>query len=1728
MITNRDDTSALELRVRPAELDRIAPLTTTQRDLYLGHEIHPDTNAYSLVVSVPLGPSIDVALWCRALALVCARDDMLRTRLLTNQGQIYQWVDRGSSVHFTSLDAHGGLDLDRVISDCLDRAYDLERGPLVCHVLVRDGSGHYTALVAAHHIVFDGPSGKLFFERVGAAYEALRRGYEPTVAAHRSFYEYVDENLTTFDTSEIERYWIDCLRDVAPLAIHRGADKAESKVDRLTLAREHLDAIKRFCAARNCTLPRYFRALYGILLQRYSGTVDDFVVYEVLNGRPRAFADTLGGFHQVVPLLFARTLFLGRASVDDYIDYVRDYHKRLRGHQNISVALQRQIVKNEQVRFFYNFYDFALVDLLGTRARLGVHASYPDDEVYFVVCDLGDSLDLELHHQGILGADTHLLERLELLSRQVVGGTTEVPELSLLLEAERRQMLEVWNHTRTAVAGAACIHQIIEAQVERTPDAVALVCEGQQLSYREVNRRANQLASYLRARGVGPEVLVGICVERSVDMVVGLLGILKAGGAYVPLDPAYPKGRSAFMLQDAHASVLVTQRRLVAGLPEHAAQVVCLDADWPAIAAEDAGNPLGGVVLGNLAYVIYTSGSTGKPKGVMVTHGNVANFFHAMDHRLDRDPAGVWLAVTSISFDISVLELFWTLSRGFRVVLFTRDETGGPRDSAKRVPLTELDFSLFYFGTGEGSSPTDKYRLLIEGAKFADEKGFAAIWTPERHFHAFGGLYPNPSVAAAAIAAITNRIKIRAGSCVSPLHNAIRIAEEWSVVDNLSGGRVGISFASGWQPDDFVLAPENFAQRKEVMMRQIDIVRRLWRGESIWVAGPLGKDVQVQILPHPIQPELPIWITAAGSPDTFRIAGEAGCHVLTHLLGQSLDEVAEKIAVYRDAWRAAGHGPGHGHVTLMLHSFIGASDDEVKEQVRAPMKEYLLSSAGLVQRAAWSFPAFKRTGTDEEGRFALDRLSAEEMDAVLDFSFERYFETSGLLGSPDKCLRLIDQLREIGVDEVACLIDFVSSADLVLQHLPLLDAVREQATGRTMHYIAEPAGRHPMARLIEEHGVTHLQCTPSMASLLLDSPGSEPALRSLRQLLIGGEAFPVSLARKLRPVMRGSILNLYGPTETTIWSSMFALDGEDGPAAQTIPIGRPIDNTQFYILDRQMRPVPVGVIGELYIGGDGVARGYLNRPGLTAERFVADPFGEGPGRRLYRTGDLARYREDGIVDYVGRVDNQVKLRGYRIELGEIESVLGAHPAVRENAVVVRGESNGQERLVAYVVGSNARRPAPDELHGYLAERLPEYMVPAAFEVLDTLPRTPNEKLDRLALPEPTRSGDAGRHVAPRDEVERELTAIWERELRVAPIGITDNFFHLGGHSLLAVRIFSQIEMSLGKRLPLVTLFSAPTIEQLADKLRQSAVSGHAPGSPASPLSMDPRASVVPVQTGGTKPPLFYAHTHWVGGALYCNAVARVLGPDQPLYVLDPYVFDGLRVPPTLEAMAAAYIKSIRAVQPAGPYVLAGFCGGSLIAYEMAQQLRAEGQAVDLLVSIEPMPGPIRSIRLAGRLLRRVGGLLRLSPDRQLDAFLRLRYVSRTVRRWHDENTEHVDRLMRCWRDEHPRRLAPLPSAEALRLDWMGTFGWAVSDYVPRPYPGKVAYLFAGEIPTDRTVWWGKAVETDSVEIHVIPGTHQTCRTEHLHDLAECLRMCLSNAQEEERKPVASRMRPLPR
>jgi len=958
-------------------------------------------------------------------------------------------------------------------------------------------------------------------------------------------------------------------------------------------------------------------------------------------------------------------------------------------------------------------------------------------------------------------------------------------DVELLTEDEKRKILLEWNETAFDYDNSRCIHHLFEERVAQHPNATALVFEDESVTYAELNSMANQLANDLIAKGVGP------------------------------LDPDFPADRIAYMVKDAQMSLVITQESIRSELPESDADVLLIDGYLEP--KDGIENPTTSVDSSKLAYVIYTSGSTGNPKGVMVEHRNATNFFVGMDERIEHKTPGTWIAVTSLSFDISVLELFWTLTRGFKVVIYREDRGKQESRKANKIKRRPMEFGLFMWGNDDGPG-SDKYKLMIEGSKYFDENGFDSVWTPERHFSAFGGPYPNPAVTSAAIAAVTERIAIRSGSIVSPLHHSIRIAEDWAVVDNLSNGRVGLSFAAGWQPNDFIIRKENFGggKNKQVMLEQIDTVRKLWRGEKVEFENPMGNMVPIETLPRPVQPELPVWLTTAGNPETYRQAGEMGLNVLTHLLGQSVEEVTEKIRIYRKARKDAGLDPAAGKVTLMLHTFVGDSDDEVRELVREPMKDYLRSAMKLVIDFAWSFPAFKRPGGQESKPEDIDisNLTPEESDTILDFAFERYFETSGLFGTPETCAKMIERCKGADINEIACLLDFGVDTQKVMGGLSLLKQVKEESNAAVVEHEVDEELDQSWAAQVERHQATHFQCTPSMARMLGFDDAAREQFPKLKHMMVGGEAFPNALAKDMNQILTGRLTNMYGPTETTIWST--TQDVED---PNNIPIGRPIANTDIYILDENMRPVPIGVPGDLYIGGQGVVRGYWNRPELTAERFIPNPFRD-DGSRIYLTGDLAKYREDGVIEFLGRIDHQVKIRGYRIELGEIEARLGDHASVRECVLLLREDNPGDQRLVAYVVPEGAPADA-NELRDHLRKDLPEYMVPNDVMHLDAMPLTPNGKLDRKQLPPPGKSSvgsSSENYTAPENELQQTIATIWQDTLQIEKVGVNDNFFDLGGHSLLIVRVHQLLKAQVEKPISLTDLYRFPTIKSLTDFL----------------------------------------------------------------------------------------------------------------------------------------------------------------------------------------------------------------------------------------------------------------------------------------------------------------------
>ncbi len=1055
--------------------------------------------------------------------------------------------------------------------------------------------------------------------------------------------------------------------------------------------------------------------------------------------------------------------------------------------------------------------------------------------------ELGQSPHLHIDTSAI-GAEQadRLARRLEAIA-QAASADTPLDALPQMDPAEQRDVLERWNQTQTDHNRTLTMHRAFEAQVARTPDATALVFEGQQVSYADLDTRANRAAHVLREMGVAPGRIAGLCCNRSVEMVVGALAILKAGGAYLPMDPSYPAERLQHFVKDSGAAVIVTQASVEPALPRHDADLLLLDAEprlasASPVALPDTSGPE------DLAYLIYTSGSTGTPKGVMVEHRNVLNFYRGMDDHIPHDVGDTWLAVTSLSFDISVLELFWTMARGLKVVLTSDEDRGLISNGPLPMSGGGMEFSIYYWGNDDGVG-RDKYRLLLEGAQFADENGFVAVWTPERHFHAFGGPYPNPSVTGAAVAGMTRNIGVRGGSVVAPLHHPARIAEEWAVIDNLTGGRAGMAIASGWQPDDFVLRPENTPPaNKPAMTESIHTLRKLWRGEAVGFPKKDGTLHEVVTQPRPVSSELPVWVTTAGNPATWQEAGALGCNVLTHLLGQSIEEVRDKIGLYHEALRGAGHDPANFTVTLMLHTFLSDTRDHAREIAREPMKDYLRSAAGLIKQYAWAFPAFKRPeGAKNAFDLQLDGLEDDELDAILDFAFERYFNDSGLFGTVEDAVQRAEDLRRIGVTEIACLIDYGIARETVLEGLKPLAQVVAQAN--VAGELAEDD--FSIAAQILRHDVTHLQCTPSMARMIAMNDEARFALSRVQHLFLGGEPLPGALVEEFSTITQAGITNMYGPTETTIWSSVEAAEG----AETVVNIGLPLANQQLYVLDADRAPVPVGAEGELWIGGEGVTRGYWNRPELTAERFADNPFHPG---RMYRTGDLVRRRPDGRIDFVGRVDHQIKLRGFRIELGEIEAQLEALGDVTQAVVTAREDTPGDIRLVGYYTGSAVDEAAAK---AQMSAHLPGFMVPGRLVHLDAFPLTPNKKVDRNALPAPQMAAPPKRQPKASNPpqpaaggsdtaaVEASIARIWSETLGVRDLSARDNFFDLGGHSLLAVQAHRAIREALGTRtLSITDIFRFPVLGDLAARVATMvdgpSASGTAAPAPAKETAPD--------------------------------------------------------------------------------------------------------------------------------------------------------------------------------------------------------------------------------------------------------------------------------------------------
>ncbi|MDC0706903.1 amino acid adenylation domain-containing protein [Stigmatella sp. ncwal1] len=1060
--------------------DRPLPLSFSQQRLWFLDQLSPGDPSFNMTLAARVTGPLEVERLEWSLRELCRRHESLRTTFATVQGQTVQVISPEPRVQLSIVDLSGlpgqerEAEVQRRADEDAAQPFDLAKGPLLRAQLLRLAPQEWGLLLALHHIVADGWSMGLFFKELGARYEAHSHGrLSPLPELPIQYADYAVWQRSWLSGEVLDAqlgYWRKQLSG-APAVLELPTDRPRPAVRSTrgalavgpTLSSSLIQSLRGLAQKEGVTFFMLMEAAFHALLHRYSGQ-EDISVGTTIAGRTRTETESLIG-------LFINTLVLrvnlgGDPTFRELLGRVREVALGAYAHQDVPFErLVDELAPSRSLShspLFQVVFDVGIPQG-GPPATLAEFKLTPlSTQVTTTKFDL--ALLMVDHEDGMVGLcqystelfDAETIQRmLSHLKRMLEGVSADAEQrlskLPLMGEEEKRQVLKEWNATGEEVEEGS-LHEVFAEQARRTPEAVAVSSEGTEVTYGQLEKYANQLAHYLRQRGVGPDVVVGLCMEKGVELVVGMLGILKAGGAYLPLDPGHPMERLGYMLSDTGSPVLVTQERLGYEVPSYGEQRVLLDVEWEQMRRQPEQAPSVEVSPGNLAYVIYTSGSTGKPKGVLIEHRSVLNTLRGSQRECEMGPGQKLMPFASIGFDAAVQEMM--------------------------LPL-------------------------------------------------------------------------------------------------LSGGTLAFAPAEALMP------------------------------------GP------------------------------------------------------------------------------------------------------------------------------EMGRF------------------------------------------------------------------------------------------------IREQGITHLVvATPVLSALPYekDSP--------LRTLVVGGEACPAELVDRWAPGRR--FIQQYGPTEASITTASKRCEAGQGKP----PFGKPYPNTRLYVLSANLEPVPVGVTGELYIGGEGVGRGYLGRAELTASSFIPDPFSEQAGERLYRTGDRVRYRADGNLEFVGRADGQVKVRGHRIELGEIEAVLSKHHAVREGVVVVREEVEGNKRLVAYVVGQEGEEVEAERLKGFVGERLPEYMVPTAYVVMEALPLTANGKVDHKALPPPGQSEvEAKRQVAPRNQTEELVAGIWGELLGVDKVGVHDNFFDLGGHSLMATQVLSRIRDTLHVELAVSQLFKFPTVAGLA-QLLASASDSQGPQAP--PILPVPRGGEVPL------------------------------------------------------------------------------------------------------------------------------------------------------------------------------------------------------------------------------------------------------------------------------------------
>jgi amino acid adenylation domain-containing protein len=1314
---------------------RALPLSFAQQRLWFLDQLDPGSSAYNLPAAVRLRGGLDAEALRASFNEVLKRHEVLRTNFQMIGGRVVQVLSPYKPLSLQVTDLSGLFEpareeeARRLATLEAQRPFNLSNGPMLRVSLLRLSQSEHVLLLTMHHIAADGWSMGILISEVASLYEAFTHGQPlPLKELPVQYSDYALWQCEWLQGEILDQqiaYWKEQLAG-APAVLDLPSDHPRPPVQTFSGAHQVFelpaalrDHLKELSRREGVTLFMTLLASFQALLYRYTAQ-DDICVGTPVAGRNRPEIEKLIGFF--INTLVLRGDLSGNPRFNELLNRIQKICLGAFAHQDLPFEKLVEELRPERAVSHTPLFQvmFALQSAGLSEIKLGNLAlSTVEFEQGTAKFDL--TLSVEETEQGLKAVfeyNTDLFEAMT-ITRMVghwhtmLEGIAAHPErrlseLPLLTEVEKRQVLFEWNDTEAAYPADVCFHHLFETQAQRNPDAVALTFEDEQLSYGELNRWANQVGHYLRSSGIGPETLVGLCLEPSFEMIASLLGVLKVGAAFLPLNPNYPPERLAFMLEDAQVSVILTQERLLKLLTPLRVRAICVDNEREIFESACGDDLPGDAMADNLAYVIYTSGSTGRPKGTLLAHRGLCNLATQAD--VFKISAGSrLLQFASLSFDASVCEIAMSLTTGATLCLYRR--TDSSFDSANLV---------------------------------------------------------------------------------------------------------------------------------EVARRQ---------------------NVNTAIFPPSV-------------------------------------------------------------------------------------------------------------------------------------------------------------------------LNALSSADFP----------------------------------------------------------------TLRTIISGGESCPAETVARWSP---GRLFfNAYGPTEITVCSSMTRCDSDEHVAP---PIGRPLRNVSSYILDQYSNPVPVGVAGELHIGGVGLARGYLNQPGLTAEKFIPDGLSGKSGVRLYKTGDLARFRADGQIEYLGRLDHQVKVRGYRIELGEIEATLRLHPQVRDALALAREDMPGDKRVVAYLISKPGVVFERDELRRFLSEKLPDYLIPSAFVLMDEWPLTPSGKIDRSALPKPempkghrTRNSEQ-----PRALTEEMLAGIWAEVLGVESVGVNDNFFELGGHSLLATQVISRLRETFGIEFPLRKLFEHPTVESLASSLRRT-------------IGVPRQSPLVAMQPRGSRPPFFCVHP--AGGTVYCYAeLSRLLGLDQPFYGFNAQGLNGELPPLTrVEEMASMYIKALRDVQPHGPYLLGGWSFGGIIAYEMAQQLLAQNERIGLLALIDSV-SEIPGADVARE--DRVTHLLRFA----LNLGLSLEQLTAGQDQPLDSKPEEQLR----WILKQAQKAHLVPSTTQLAtlrnlLKLYETNVHAMLHYTPTIFRGRVTLFKAverlREDVKDPAAGWRK-LATGGLEIYEIPGNHFTImRRPHLKILAERLTDCLSSSE----------------